>query len=187
MQKIKLSVLLLIILNLFNCNKIEKIKNDMNPGRPYKQAGIDRFYWEASGYDYVVLPLLKPYKLMKLQGDEEWILNTSVIPDEISDLAPTLYLGIKDTYIYGFKPHVSSEKDPEFDMPEKWFIIDTKNHKIAFFKTKEEFKNELQKLQLTQIFLDPDKIYESYKDDPVLPWFPEKIKNQLEEIKKKLK
>ena len=46
-------------------------------------------------------------------------------------------------------------------------------------------KAELKKLNLPEEMLNPDQVYEQFKTDPILPWFPEDIKKQLEEAKNK--
>ncbi|WP_157444259.1 MULTISPECIES: hypothetical protein [unclassified Chryseobacterium] len=48
-----------------------------------------------------------------------------------------------------------------------------------------DFQAEIKKLNLPETFLNPDEVYEQYKQDPVLPWFPEDIKKQLQEAKAK--
>ncbi|WP_262148472.1 hypothetical protein [Chryseobacterium foetidum] len=47
-----------------------------------------------------------------------------------------------------------------------------------------DFQAKLKELNLPETFLNPDEVYEQYKQNPVLLWFPEDIKKQLEEIKK---
>ena len=51
------------------------------------------------------------------------------------------------------------------------------------FREHREIKAKLKKLNLSEEMLSPDAVYEQYKTDPVLPWFPEDIKKKLEEVK----
>lgn len=56
---------------------------------------------------------------------------------------------------------------------------------LITFRKESDFKKELKKLNLPEKFLNPEEVYEQYKNDPVLPWFPEKIKKELEKAKTK--
>lgn len=60
-----------------------------------------------------------------------------------------------------------------------------KSKDVQGYETEEEFNIELKKLNLPEEYLSPDEVFEKYKEDPVLPWFTEDIKKQLEEIKGK--
>jgi len=68
--------------------------------------------------------------------------------------------------------------------PKVYFVINTKDLKITYFEKESDFKSELKKLNLPEEMLTPDAVFEQYKNDPVLSWFPEDIKKQLEEVKK---
>jgi len=48
-----------------------------------------------------------------------------------------------------------------------------------------DFQAKLKELNLAETFLNPDEVYEQYKQNPILPWFPENIKKQLEDVKVK--
>jgi len=64
-------------------------------------------------------------------------------------------------------------------------IIQSK--KIIFFEKESEFTAELKRLNLPEKLLNPDEAYEQFKQDPVLDWFPEDVKNKLEKVKAELK
>lgn len=56
--------------------------------------------------------------------------------------------------------------------------------KSIFLIMNQILKQNSKKLNLSEEMLSPDAVYEQYKTDPVLPWFPEKdIKKKLEEVK----
>ena len=69
----------------YGCNKSKEMKEKLFPERPYEAAKIDNFYWADVGWDYAMVPLIKPYKLTKLQGKKEWLLNSSISKNEIGD------------------------------------------------------------------------------------------------------
>ena len=159
------------------------MKNKLLPERPYEKAQIDKFYWAYSDWNYTMFPLIKPIVLMQYQGNKDWWLNTSKINGQLTDISPVESFNVSQNYIYGYKPIEKDLDNPTFDSPEKWFIVNTKEKKLTFFDKETEFKAELKKLNLPEEMLTPDAVYEQYKTDPVLPWFPEDIKKQLEEAK----
>ncbi|MGL6126641.1 hypothetical protein [Chryseobacterium artocarpi] len=87
----------------FSCQKSEKMKHRLFPERPYEKANIDKFYWADSGWDYTMVPLIKPFQLIKLQGDNLWQVSTGFNKfDEIS-ISPIDNVNIVSSYIYGHK------------------------------------------------------------------------------------
>lgn len=157
------------------------------PDYSYKNAGIDEFYYSHSDIGNTpIIPLIKPYNISNIGSPREWYLDTyrAKLNNELGGgISPILKFNCKDKYVYGYKPFEKDEKDSKFDSSEKWFIIDTKEKKLTYFDKESDFKIELKKFNLPETFLNPDEIYQQYKNDPVLPWFPEDIKKQLEEIK----
>jgi len=184
MKFLKIVIILGLLINLLGCSKLEKIKNKMNPGSPYKKAGIDRFYWEAEDDDKHIIPLIKPYYLYKWKGDDEWILNSSII-------SPIADINIKDTYIYGSTDidYFGDDKNV-INNTEFFFIINTKANEIKRYyykREKKQFEEELRKLNLPEKYLEPQNIYWEFERYPDLEWFPEDVKKQLREVKASLK
>ena len=167
----------------YGCNKSKEMKEKLFPERPYEAAKIDNFYWADVGWDYAMVPLIKPYKLTKLQGKKEWLLNSSISKNEIGDITPLESFSVNDIYIYGIQNEDLNFDETEMN-PKVYFVINTKDLKITYFEKESDFKSELKKLNLTEEMLTPDAVFEQYKNNPVLPWFPEDIKKQLEEVKK---
>ncbi len=180
----KIHLLIILLTALFSCHKTEKMKEKIFPERPYEESQIDNFYWADSGWDYNMIPLIKPYKIIKQQGQQEWLLNSSASKNEISDLAPLESIFITDIYIYGVQGENLNFEETATNSS-VYFLINTKEMRIQYFDKESDFKSELKKLNLPEEFLTPDEVYEQYKNDPVLPWFPENIKKQLEEAKAK--
>ncbi|MGL6126640.1 hypothetical protein [Chryseobacterium artocarpi] len=172
----------LCLMALINCDKTKEMKGKLFPARPYEDAQIDKFYWSDNGWDYTMIPLLKPYQLTKLQGKEEWMLNTSASKNEISDATPIESISVNTIYIYGIQGERLNFENTEMN-PKVYFLINTKDLNVIFFDKESAFKAELKKLNLPETFLNPDEVFEQYKNDPVLPWFPDDIKKRLEEVK----
>lgn len=189
----KLSSLIIIIIVFISCSKTEKMKNKLFPERLYEKGNIDKFYWAEGGWDYTILPLIKPYKMQQLQGSKIWMLETHITTPKIetfhgidtvlSSLDPIDLFNVTHIYIYGSQAE-KLDFDEKNKIPKIWFIINTETRDIKGFELESDFKKELKKLNLPETFLTPDEVYEQYKNDPVLPWFPEDIKQQLEEVKK---
>lgn len=190
----KVHLLIILMTALFSCQKTEKMKDKLFPERPYEDAKIDKFYWADSGWDYTMIPLIKPYHLQQLQGSTIWMLDSHNPAPQIetfhgknivlNNFNPVEMLNVKDIYIYGNQ----GEKlnfDQTSTLSRIWFVINTKTKEVKGFELENDFKAELKKLNLPETFLNPDEIYEQYKQNPILPWFPENIKKQLEEVKVK--
>lgn len=43
----------------------------------YQSINIDDFYTRNTSWDYIRIPLVKPFELVNLKGNEGWIINTS--------------------------------------------------------------------------------------------------------------
>ena len=184
--------IIFIAINLQNCNKVKnKIKNNMQgPNYTYKNAGIDQFYYltHEVGNATATIPLLKPYTLFRDNSSATWFLDTDLgnLYNELGGgISPLFNFNVNDSMIYGYKSKLIDENNSDFLMPEKWFIINTKGKKLSLFDKQSDFKAELKKLNLPEEMLNPDEVYEQFKNDPILPWFPEDIKKQLEEAKNK--
>lgn len=194
MKVLKIIVIMGLLANLFSCNKIknriEKIENKINPGSPYKEAGIDRFYWEAEDRDKYIIPLIKPYYLYKWKGSDEWTLNTSILNWKSGDISPIADVNIKDIYIYGSTDidYFGDDKNV-INNPEFFFIINTKTKDMNTYdykSGKKKFEEKLNYLGLPETYLEPQNIYWEFEKYPDLEWFPEDIKKQLREVKAKL-
>lgn len=182
-------IIFLVIIFSFQSCKETKIKKRMHiPDYTYKNSGIDKFYYSYSDLGNTpIIPLIKPYTIFKVGTSNEWFLDTDLgnLYNELGGgISPISRFNCTENYIFGYKPFDKYEKDSSFDIPEKWFIINTQEKKLTFFEKETEFKTELKKLNLPEEMLTPDAVYEQYKTNPVLPWFPENIKKQLEEVKK---
>lgn len=189
MKSLKYFFSISTIFILFNCNKMKEKINIKIPDYSYKNAGIDHFYYSYESIGNTsLIPLIKPYFMDTYVGHTDWSLNIKKEQNELGTaIRPIAYFNVINRYIYGYKTFVKDIEDAEFDSPEKWFIIDTQNNKLTYFEKEIDFKKELKKLNLPEEWLTPNEVFEQYKNDPILPWFPEDIKKQLEEVKAKKK
>lgn len=102
--------ILIMIFCFLSCQKTEKMKDKILPERPYEDSKIDKFYWADSGWDYTMIPLIKPYNLQQLQGSTIWTLDAHNPAPKIepfhgknivlNNFDPVEMFNVKDIYIY---------------------------------------------------------------------------------------
>ncbi|WP_312079524.1 hypothetical protein [Chryseobacterium sp.] len=186
----KVYLLTILMTALFSCQKTEKMKEKLFPEKPYQDAKIDKFYWAINHSDIDQIPLIKPVFLSQYKGKDEWSIKVSDFnkSEIISNLLnPVLSFNVNNIYIYGFQDDDYFGETNEILFSKKWFIINTQEKQLVYFDKESDFREELKKLNLAEEFLNPNEVYEQYKQNPILPWFPENIKKQLEEVKAKKK
>ena len=184
---LKTLLLSFMIVCSLKCNKIKNEMKEHTPDYSYKNAGIDKFYYSNVDPGNInILPLVKPLSMNR--SEYGWFLDTDLdnLYNEFGGgISPIKKFNVFNQYIYGHKLEFKNENQPDFNIPEKWFIINTQEKQLVYFDKELDFQAELKKLNLPETFLYPDEVYEQYKQDPVLHWFPEDIKKQLQEVKEK--
>jgi len=106
----------------------------------------DPFYYTFSNGDLQIVPLIKPYKIECVQGQES---NWSM---DFSDGYGTFNIkriDVNDSIIYLLCGQIDSINSITFisgigNVPTAWFILDTKKKKEVGFKTLVEFNNFLK-------------------------------------------
>ncbi|MCV6630585.1 MAG: hypothetical protein OIF50_12100 [Flavobacteriaceae bacterium] len=171
--------------------------NDEGPyaPNPYKQDHIDSFYWDNNWEGYAKIPLIKPYYLISnvkyrhQKGDpDEWSLDDSSSLNTPHGITALGVFGVADSYIYGLnngRIYRSTTDWTKTVYDPFYFLIDTKNNLIHKYETRSLWRQALDSLELPKDFHDPDHIYWPFRVNPVLPWFPEEIKQQLKAAKAK--
>ena len=175
----------------FSCDKAEKMKNKLFPERPYEDAKIEKFYWVDSDREFLYIPLIYPYQLNTPSWKHIWTLDTVAeairlevdnnVVAKISSIYPILEFNIHLSYIYGYAGVSENSSVPAY-----WFVFNTSNKKLQIILNDVDFKKELKKLNLPEEYLNPEEVFEQYKNDPVLPWFLEDIKKRIKEQKSTL-
>ena len=160
------------------------------PENQYQKMGISPFYWETVDGNGQVIPLLEPLLLHKHKAEGQWIFypeselfykTKDSIELRTNYLSPIDSFNISDIYIYGIVREMEY-----FDkvIPVLYFVYDTKMKHILLFEDRNDFINSLEKNNLSKELLVPDVIFEKFSRNPVLPWFPESIKSELEKANK---
>jgi hypothetical protein len=99
----------------------------------------DVFYSSKGGFDYVRIPLIKPYEAVKLNGSKEWLVNlkTATLQFSVSNIKEvTIVKGFillhgVDTFLKGST------------IKEAWFIIIPSKHIELGFDKYDKFVNYL--------------------------------------------
>ncbi|MBL4560011.1 MAG: hypothetical protein JKX79_03395 [Labilibaculum sp.] len=64
-------------------------------------------------------------------------------------------------------------------VPERWYIINTKDTTYNFFFDKKNYQAELKELKVSAHMYNIDSVYNQFVREGVLPWFPDSIKVAL--------
>ncbi|PCH69222.1 MAG: hypothetical protein COC06_07915 [Bacteroidales bacterium] len=64
-------------------------------------------------------------------------------------------------------------------VPERWYIINTKDTTYKFFFDKKNYQTELKELKVSAHMYNIDSVYNQFVREGILPWFPDSIKAAL--------
>ncbi len=183
-MKRKLFILLASLFVFASCSFVEE-----------KPKNVESFYFYAGGFDYSRIPLIKPFELRKLKGEEEWHINASSVPCEkvknnsynsYGDFGPIDSIYCKDSIIYGHKAFYQDKAFGEYDTPEWWFVVNMVDSNIYLYENRVDFIKSL-KSQEDIPFMLPDSLHEIFDRDYILPWFSDSIKAELQKHAEKQK
>jgi hypothetical protein len=144
-----------------SCN----IKNDKLSS---SKISRDKFYTDQGDWDDRRIPLLKPYELIRLKGDSQWIMPlyttsinvsiTNVMEVNVLDSIIIIHSGETD-FIGGMTPK------------EAWFII-LPNTKIEKgFTKRRDFEKELLAMhEGAGSFLKANDVYSSFTKKKIVDW-----------------
>ena len=121
----------------------------------------DPFYTSKGSYDAVRIPLIKPYVLLKLNGDSSWRMNLVETPGSISDVRGVL---VRDNFIFlqAGESYCNDEKAKE-----SWAIIQVLDKSEKCFLNQELFEAQ-SKGHIT--FKNPDLVYKEFNEKGTYSW-----------------
>lgn len=187
----KFLFIIVVVLSSCNTNIKNKILEALFPENQYQKMGISPFYWETVDGNGNVIPLLEPLLLHKNIAEGQWIFypesnifykTKDSIELRTNYLSPIDSFNISDIYIYGV---VREMEYFNKIIPVLYFVYDTKMKHILLFEDRNNFMNFLEENRISKELLVPDVIFEKFRKNPVLPWFPENIKIELEKADEK--
>ncbi|HWK02142.1 MAG TPA: hypothetical protein VNS58_00830 [Puia sp.] len=147
---------------LFNsCN----IKSDRsNSGK----KSADKFYTDQGDWDDSRIPLIKPYELIRLKGDSQWIMSlfttsinvsiTNVIEVNVLDSIIIVHSG-ETNFIGGVNPK------------EAWFIVLANTKIEKGFTKRRDFEKELLAMHVgNAFFIKANSVYSSFTKNKIIKW-----------------
>jgi hypothetical protein len=147
--------------------------NTKDKGKEKKQ---DSFYSNTGGWDWVRIPLIKPYAAKKIDPrikSNGWGIK---LMSNLYQIDRAKKVSIQDSIIYVISGKISDQEDitaiGTHNFPTAWFIIDTK------FKTEKGFpsKNTFDQYILNNgypvpVWYDLDSLSNALEKGEKLPWF----------------
>lgn len=144
-----------------------------------KYEGIDNYYTDMSGFDYLRMPLFKPFELMKIptSGPPDWTLHLSDYSSDVcyknfslSSFSPVDSIFCIDSCIYAHQYYFN---EGIYNSPELWIFIDGINDTLIVYDKRNDFIKNHQNAKNMQ----PVSYYFSiYEEKVILPWFNDSIK-----------
>ena len=163
-QIIILSLLLIVLCGCWNTSNKDQKKQD-------------EFYTVTGGWDWIRVPLLKPYEAKKVDPEIEtntWIivLGDKVTLDNIGNIKK---ISVVDSTIFvlsggdGDSTYFGGKK-----VPIALHLLDTKQKTEKGFVSEEEFKEYISKNNYPQPhWLNIDSLSEALGNGSKVPWIPE--------------
>lgn len=163
---ILLSLLLAVLCGCGNTGNQDKEKQD-------KQ---DKFYTVAGGWDWVRVPLLKPYAAKKVDPEVE----TSNWGVEFFNSLGTYNVkrvAVQDSVVYILSGQVDEKKDSTLvnlrNVPTGWYAIDVRTKTEKGFASEQEFKAYIKENNYpAPQWHDIDSLSKALSEGNQVPWIP---------------
>ncbi len=145
---------LCVFLSLSCRHKSNRIRTDKFYTRPY------------SSWDAVRIPLIRPYALLRLNGNKDWNMNEATIADTIC------FCNIEEVNVIQQKIVILHSKEPNND-DDSWFIIIPAIKIEKAFKNKEDFEKYLSLCHLGRFnykIYNVDSVYTVFLKNNKIDW-----------------
>lgn len=169
MDNYKVIILILLIVSISACGYLENRNNQQENKK-------DDFYTVSGGWDWIRVPLLKPYEAKK--ADPEIKTNTWSI-DFLNSLGTynVKRIDVQDSIIYILSGKVDEKNDSTLvnlrNVPTGWYVIDTRTKAEKGFASEEEFKSYIKENNYPlPKWHDLDSLSIAFSDGKKLPWQP---------------
>lgn len=168
---IKKIIITVITINFISCTQHENVNSNKT------QMNKDPFYTENSGYDYIRLPLVKPYELISLDKGNIWGLEGQPKPKLIKEDNTAFgikKIEVKSGIILCYCEGHTMVGGEKFDRA--WYVFIPEQNINKGFATEQEFITYLQTkgIQKEPIEWDtPEKLFEQFSNTHCLPWIPD--------------
>ena len=129
----KRKMILLCLVLLLGCNYKYNSKQEK-----------DTFYSEIGGFDWIRIPLLKPYAAEKIDPEIEthsWIIKFQ--SDKLYNTYNVKRVAVEDSIVYVLSGTVDEKKDTTIigtrNVPTAWFVMDVRKKTERGFENEKEF------------------------------------------------
>lgn len=172
MDKPTIIIQALLALFLTSCWGKSELKND-------NKKQVDEFYTITGGWDWIRVPLLKPYEAKKI--DPEIETNTWTIKF-FNSLGPFSIkrIDVKDSIVYLLCGKMENENKEDStlvnlrNVPTGWFAIDVRTKSEKGFSNETEFNEYiLQNKYPLPEWHDIDSLSRELANGGKVPWIPE--------------
>jgi len=135
----------LFLLLSLSCEQSKK--SDFHSKNDKVLSTEDGFYQDIEGFDYDRIPVKKPYYLMRLSENEDWIFQKD---NSANTVVNVVEFNTKDNYFFG--KHDAYEI-MEVKRQAAWFIFEMENGDIIFFNDINSWYQALLKRKIKDIQL----------------------------------
>ncbi|WP_295712258.1 hypothetical protein [Mucilaginibacter sp.] len=131
----------------------------------HSKKHTDKFYDTISvDWDYVCIPIIKPYKAGSTDNSRSWLLEL--------DIANTVMLsrfGVSKNFIYGYGDEVIIDGQQK----KGWFAFDINSKLLAVYSSRQELTSSLNELNISvNNIVDCNKYMDSLANGYDLSWYP---------------
>lgn len=139
----------------------------------------DNFYLTGAGWDWLRLPLIKPYYAMcpslNRDSDEKKPWDVELYSDLLYSAHNIKYLNIQDSIIYILCGSVNDNLDSTIVkgniVAKAWFIVDVKRKEENHFLQEQEFYAYVKKRKYPKpVWQNIDSIHNKFGETGKLPW-----------------
>lgn len=137
----------------------------------------DPFYRSSGEIDFLRLPLLKPYDVIKGSDEHGWTIDLFSPSNESSHYLSVFHskkIAVENGKIFVY---TNSSEQGNKGRNEKnlfWFILNPENEKEIGFSSEDEFLSYIESNGLNEPkWIDIDKAYEQFNETGCLNWIPD--------------
>jgi hypothetical protein len=141
-------------------------------GNKYKYDNHEEcsFYTNSSGYDYIRIPLIRPYEAICIDlEDRRWSINFKNGPLYYPAIYDVQKLAVIDSVILVYTDNTS--RPVENQEPLLWFVIDLRKNQELGFSEQVKFNEYLMEMNIHKVkWLYVNDVYHQYVSSNCLPW-----------------
>lgn len=143
---------------------------------PKRQPERDDFYETKGGWDWIRVPLIKPYEALKIDPEVQtnpWVIN--LFSPNLVNTDHVRKICVKDSILYIISGMVAGTGDSTSlgtrNLPTVWFIINSKQKTEKGFKSAKEFdKYIVENNYPLPDWHDIDTLFHNLSNGGKLPW-----------------